>query len=73
VVNIPYFRPDRIGRCLSHLPIDIEIKRATAVRKDGIYEIVPLPEAKKLPSLPSPLQDSGNPFLRRDMSFKFSR
>jgi len=39
----------------------LRLNGATAVRKDGIYEIVPLPEAKKLPSLPSPLQDSGKP------------
>jgi general secretion pathway protein D len=39
----------------------LRLNGSTAVRKDGIYEIVPLPEAKKLPSHPSPPQDSGKP------------
>jgi general secretion pathway protein D len=39
----------------------LRLNGSTAVRKDGIYEIVPLPEAKKLPSPPSPPQDSGKP------------
>ena len=30
----------------------LRLNGATAVKKDGIYEIVPLPEAKKLPSAP---------------------
>jgi general secretion pathway protein D len=39
----------------------LRLNGATAVKRDGIYEIVPLPEAKKLPtSLTSP-QDSGKP------------
>jgi len=44
------------------LPIFQSILRlngATAVKRDGVYEIVPLPEAKKLPASPSSLQDSG--------------
>jgi general secretion pathway protein D len=46
------------------LPIFQSILRlngATAVKRDGVYEIVPLPEAKKLPISPSSLQDSGKP------------
>jgi general secretion pathway protein D len=39
----------------------LRLNGATAVKKDGIYEIVPLPEAKKLPVSPSFLQDSGKP------------
>jgi len=39
----------------------LRLNGATAVKRDGIYEIVPLPEAKKLPSLPSPPEDSGKP------------
>jgi len=39
----------------------LRLNGATAVKKDGIYEIVPLPEAKKLPSPLSPPQDSGKP------------
>jgi general secretion pathway protein D len=39
----------------------LRLNGATAFKKDGIYEIVPLPEAKKLPSLPSPPQDAGKP------------
>jgi general secretion pathway protein D len=39
----------------------LRLNGATAVKKDGIYEIVPLPEAKKLPSLPSRPEDSGKP------------
>jgi general secretion pathway protein D len=37
----------------------LRLNGATAVKRDGIYEIVPLPEAKKLPVSPSSLQDSG--------------
>ena len=46
------------------LPIFQSILRlngATAVKRDGVYEIVPLPEAKKLPVSPSSPQDSGKP------------
>jgi general secretion pathway protein D len=39
----------------------LRLNGATAVKKDGIYEIVPLPEAKKLPSPPSRPEDSGKP------------
>jgi general secretion pathway protein D len=39
----------------------LRLNGATAVKRDGIYEIVPLPEAKKLPVSPSSLQDSGKP------------
>jgi general secretion pathway protein D len=39
----------------------LRLNGATALKKDGIYEIVPLPEAKKLPSLPSRPEDSGKP------------
>jgi general secretion pathway protein D len=39
----------------------LRLNGATAVKKDGIYEIVPLPEAKKLPVSLSSLQDSGKP------------
>ncbi len=39
----------------------LRLNGATAVKRDGIYEIVPLPEAKKLPSPPSRPQDSGKP------------
>jgi general secretion pathway protein D len=41
----------------------LRLNGATALKKDGIYEIVPLPEAKKLPSLPSPPQDAGKPVV----------
>jgi len=37
----------------------LRLNGATAVKRDGIYEIVPLPEAKKLPTSPSSPQDSG--------------
>ncbi len=37
----------------------LRLNGATALKRDGIYEIVPLPEAKKLPSLPLPPEDSG--------------
>jgi len=39
----------------------LRLNGATAVKRDGIYEIVPLPEAKKLPTALSPSQDSGKP------------
>jgi general secretion pathway protein D len=39
----------------------LRLNGATAVKRDGIYEIVPLPEAKKLPVSPSSPQDSGKP------------
>ena len=39
----------------------LRLNGATAVKRDGIYEIVPLPEAKKLPSAPSLPRDSGKP------------
>ena len=39
----------------------LRLNGATAVKRDGIYEIVPLPEAKKLPSAPSLARDSGKP------------
>jgi general secretion pathway protein D len=39
----------------------LRLNGATAVKRDGIYEIVPLPEAKKLPVPPSSPQDSGKP------------
>ncbi len=39
----------------------LRLNGATAVKRDGIYEIVPLPEAKKLPISPSSPQDSGKP------------
>jgi general secretion pathway protein D len=39
----------------------LRLNGATAVKRDGIYEIVPLPEAKKLPTPPSLPQDSGKP------------
>jgi general secretion pathway protein D len=39
----------------------LRLNGATAVNRDGVYEIVPLPEAKKLPSAPSLLRDSGKP------------
>jgi general secretion pathway protein D len=39
----------------------LRLNGATAVKKDGIYEIVPLPEAKKLPFTPSLPHDSGKP------------
>ncbi len=39
----------------------LRLNGSTAVRKDGIYEIVPMQEAKKLPSPPFPPQDSGKP------------
>ncbi len=39
----------------------LRLNGATAVKRDGIYEIVPLPEAKKLPISPSSTQDSGKP------------
>jgi len=39
----------------------LRLNGSTAVKRDGIYEIVPLPEAKKLPTLPSLPQDSGKP------------
>ena len=39
----------------------LRLNGATAVKRDGIYEIVPLPEAKKLPTALSPSRDSGKP------------
>jgi len=39
----------------------LRLNGATAVKRDGVYEIVPLPEAKKLPTSPSSVQDSGKP------------
>ena len=39
----------------------LRLNGATAVKRDGIYEIVPLPEAKKLPVSPSSPQNSGKP------------
>jgi general secretion pathway protein D len=39
----------------------LRLNGATALKRDGVYEIVPLPEAKKLPSTPLPPQDSGKP------------
>jgi general secretion pathway protein D len=39
----------------------LRLNGATAVKRDGVYEIVPLPEAKKLPLSPSSPQDSGKP------------
>ena len=39
----------------------LRLNGATAIKRDSIYEIVPLPEAKKLPSPLSPPQDSGKP------------
>jgi len=39
----------------------LRLNGATAVKRDGVYEIVPLPEAKKLPIAPSSPQDSGKP------------
>ncbi len=39
----------------------LRLNGATAVKRDGIYEIVPLPEAKKLPTSLSSPQDSGKP------------
>jgi general secretion pathway protein D len=39
----------------------LRLNGATAVKRDGIYEIIPLPEAKKLPSTPSRPQDRGKP------------
>jgi general secretion pathway protein D len=37
----------------------LRLNGATAVKKDGIYEIVPLPEAKKLPVAPSTTREPG--------------
>jgi len=39
----------------------LRLNGATAVKKDSIYEIVPMPEAKKLPLPPSPPLDPGKP------------
>jgi general secretion pathway protein D len=39
----------------------LRLNGATAVKRDGLYEIVPLPEAKKLPSVLSLPRDSGKP------------
>ncbi len=39
----------------------LRLNGATAVKRDGIYEIVPMPEAKKLPTSPSTPQDAGKP------------
>jgi general secretion pathway protein D len=39
----------------------LRLNGATALKRDGVYEIVPLPEAKKLPSTPLPPQDLGKP------------
>jgi general secretion pathway protein D len=39
----------------------LRLNGATALKRDGIYEIVPLPEAKKLPSPPSRPEDLGKP------------
>ena len=39
----------------------LRLNGATAVKRNGIYEIVPLPDAKKLPVAPTSSQDSGKP------------
>ena len=39
----------------------LRLNGATAVKKDGVYEIVPLSDAKKLPILPSTTRESGKP------------
>jgi general secretion pathway protein D len=39
----------------------LRLNGATAVKRDGVYEIVPLPEAKKLPFTPSLPRDLGKP------------
>ncbi|OGP66023.1 MAG: type II secretion system protein GspD, partial [Deltaproteobacteria bacterium RBG_13_47_9] len=39
----------------------LRLNGATAVKRDGVYEIVPLGDAKKLPILPSTTRESGKP------------
>jgi general secretion pathway protein D len=39
----------------------LRLNGATAVKKDGVYEIVPLGDAKKLPIPPSTTRESGKP------------
>ena len=39
----------------------LRLNGATAVKRDGLYEIVPMSEAKKLPISPTTIQESGKP------------
>ncbi len=41
----------------------LRLNGATAVKKDGVYEIVPLGDAKKLPHPPSSTRDPARPFF----------
>ena len=37
----------------------LRLNGATAVKKDGVYEIVPLTDAKKVPQVPSTIREPG--------------
>ena len=39
----------------------LRLNGATAVKRDGLYEIVPMSDAKKLPISPTTIQESGKP------------
>jgi general secretion pathway protein D len=48
----------------------LRLNGATAVKKDGVYEIVPMIDAKKLPIPPSTTRDPGKPPLEEKYSIQ---
>jgi general secretion pathway protein D len=41
----------------------LRLNGATAVKRDGLYEIVPMSDAKKLPTSPTTVQETGKPIV----------